>query len=269
MKSICYPESYKISTCNKATKWGCNHEKTARDAYFQKAVERHINLIVTDRGLVVHPRYPHLGASPDGYVKCHCCGSGVIEIKCPFSCRDRSFLESVGDRNFCLVRSEDDNFVLKKQHSYFYQVQLQMKLCDVKFCDFVIWRTDELVVNRIMRDDDFLKEAIDKATVFFKYGILPELVGKWYTRPPPVLSSETEPVDLSTKGEEVTDSEKTWCYCKQVESGKMIMCESEHCKIVWFHFECLKITTAPKRKWFCPDCRKENLAKKGKSQKKS
>jgi len=56
-----------------------------------------------------------------------------------------------------------------------------MKLCDVEFCDFVIWRSDELVVKRIERDDTFLLEAIAKATNFYKYGILPELVGKWYT----------------------------------------------------------------------------------------
>ncbi len=59
-------------------------------------VQRHLNLTINDRGLVILPQYPHLGASPDGYVKCHCCGSGVIEIKCPFSCKDRSFLVKRG-----------------------------------------------------------------------------------------------------------------------------------------------------------------------------
>ena len=67
-----------------------------------------------------------------------------------------------------------------------------MKLCDVEFCDFVIWRSDELVVNRIKRDDSFLMEAINKATKFYKYGILPELVGKWYTRTPSITVSSTQ-----------------------------------------------------------------------------
>ena len=116
LKSICYPESYKFS--NKATKWGCNHEKTAREAYFHKAVKSNLNLTLTDRGLVIHPQYPHLGASPDGFVKCYCCGSGVIEIKCPFSCKDHSFLEAIREKNFCLERSEDDTFILKKKHIF-------------------------------------------------------------------------------------------------------------------------------------------------------
>lgn len=76
---------------------------------------------------------------------------------------------------------------------------------------------------------------------------------------PPTLtvpSSESQASGFPTE-EANTDPEETWCYCKQGESGEMIMCESDKCKITWFHFECLKITTPPKRKWFCPDCRKE------------
>ena len=109
----------------------------------------HFNLTITDKGLVVHPQYPHLGVTPDGYVKCSCCGCGVIEIKCPFSCRDCSFLQAIGENNFCLESSDDGSYVLKKQHAYFYQIQIQMRLCDVNFFDFVIWRSDELVIKRI------------------------------------------------------------------------------------------------------------------------
>ena len=72
------------------------NEKTAREAHFHKVASSHLNLTITAKGLVIHPEYPHLGASPDGYVKCSCCGCGVIEIKCPFSCKDRSFHEAIG-----------------------------------------------------------------------------------------------------------------------------------------------------------------------------
>ena len=65
-------------------------------------------------------------------------GKRVVEVKCPFSCRDKSFDEAVKDREFCL---EEDTFLLKQNHPYYFQVQLQMKLCKVKFCDFVVWGT--------------------------------------------------------------------------------------------------------------------------------
>ena len=59
-----------------------------------------------------------------------------------------------------------------------------MKLFEVKYGDFVVWTTNELVVLRMDRDELFLREAMDRATEFFKYSVLPELMGKWYTRPP-------------------------------------------------------------------------------------
>ena len=262
INSVCYPERYKFSS--KATRWGCDHEKTAREAYFHKVVLCHLNLTITDRGLVIHPDYPYLGATPDGFVKCSCCGCGVIEIKCSFSCNDRSFLQAIGEKNFCLERSEDDSFVLKKQHAYFYQCQLQMQMCAVYFCDFVIWKSDELVINRIKRNDAFLMETIDKATKFFKYGILPELVGKWYTRSPQIMDPSSSQASTSASPGKETDTPETWSYCNTEESGTMIFCDNEKCPIKWFHVNCLKITNIPKKKWFCPDCRKEKTTSRRK-----
>ena len=44
-------------------------EKKARgELYFHKAELSHLNLTLTDIGLVVHPQYPYLGASPDGAI---------------------------------------------------------------------------------------------------------------------------------------------------------------------------------------------------------
>ncbi len=35
----------------------------------------------------------------------------------------------------------------------------------------------------------------------------------------------------------------------------MICCDNKACKIEWFHFNCVKLTTKPKGKWYCPNCR--------------
>ena len=56
-------------------------------------------------------------------------------MKCPFSCRDKSSNEAIKDREFCL---EENTFLLKQDDLYYFQVQLQMKLCKVKYCDFVV-----------------------------------------------------------------------------------------------------------------------------------
>ena len=73
-----------------------------------------------------------------------------------------------------------------------------MKLCDVSFCDFVMWKSDEFIVCRIETDDIFLTEAIDKATNFYKYDILPELVGKWYTRIQPIEQATSSALSSQT-----------------------------------------------------------------------
>ena len=39
-----------------------------------------------------------------------------------------------------------------------------------------------MFIERIFCDEQFILDAIDKATAFIKIGILPELVGKWYTK---------------------------------------------------------------------------------------
>ena len=56
-------------------------------------------------------------------------------------------------------------------------------------------------------------------------------------------------------------NEETCCYCNGPDEGKMICCDDEECAIQWFHVDCLKITSIPKGKWYCPDCRKTTKGK--------
>ena len=63
-------------------------------------VKEHPGFSVCKSGLVIHPLYPHMGASPDGLIKCRCCGPGVLEVKCPFSCKDKSFMEATAGKFF-------------------------------------------------------------------------------------------------------------------------------------------------------------------------
>ena len=123
-----------------------------------------------------------------------------------------------------------------------------------------------------------------KSESLFKKAVLPELVGKYFTRLPgtvPRSSSENELVENSSeKNVENTqcsnvlvetykqslnvqntnsdkDNEETFCYCNGVEEGKMVGCDNENCKITWFHFACVNLKKSPKQdKWYCPDCRK-------------
>ncbi len=87
-------------------------------------------------GLIINTSYPHMGASPDGLINCDCCGKGVIEIKCPYTCVDKSFQEATSQRSFFMELVEGE-YSLKKDHAYFYQIQMQLKSGSV-YCDFVV-----------------------------------------------------------------------------------------------------------------------------------
>lgn len=55
--------------------------------------------------------------------------------------------------------------------------------------------------------------------------------------------------------ETIDPDEPTYCLCDQISFGEMILCDNDLCPIEWFHFSCVSLTTKPKGKWFCPNCR--------------
>jgi len=50
--------------------------------------------------------------------------------------------------------------------------------------DFIVWSKEGTLIERIERDTTFMDAQKENVTHFFKYGILPEVIGKWYTRKP-------------------------------------------------------------------------------------
>ena len=70
--------------------WGCQHEDDARQQYITVLQQQHRNLQTSSSGLIIDPAIPFMGASPDGFSTCDCCGERTIEIKCPFSMRNVS-----------------------------------------------------------------------------------------------------------------------------------------------------------------------------------
>ena len=48
-------------------------------------------------------------------------------------------------------------------------------------------------------------------------------------------------------------SEPLYCTCRRMQFGKMVGCESDDCKIEWFHYGCVGLKEEPEV-WFCADC---------------
>ena len=284
IKTICYPEAF--SFISKQTDWGCKHEKEARKMYMKISKSHHKEFEVTENGLFINPQWPFIGASPDGIISCHCCTKGVLEIKCPYCHREESIeVAAANDRKFCL-NERNGSLYLDHSHPYFYQVQTQIFVCNVLYCDFCVCTfangEDEqsIHIERIYRNAEFWNDCVSKANCFFRTCILPELLGNWYTRPSIPISNKDQP----SKNERTDESQQqpdhqshqsehdagssehdqnnqppqTFCYCKGPDAGKMIACDNSDCVTEWFHIDCLKIDakSIPKGKWYCPDCRK-------------
>lgn len=221
-----------------ALKWGTDHEDVARQAYIRHA-RSHLNLSVSSSGLVVNPLYPYIGASPDGVVTCQCCGQGLLEIKCPYKFKDVSPIveEALNDKNYCL-KKDKECVQLSLTHPYYHQVQGQMAVKQLPYCDFVCWTTCGLFVQRITQDKEYLDKYLHHFRSFFIDFLLPELLthkhkpGNGNSCSAPIDGNQTSstPVTLSD-----TPTSKVYCFCQEERTTPMIACDNKYCEIEWFH----------------------------------
>ena len=116
----------------------------------------HTEVGCTPSGLVVNPKYPFLGVSPDAWLTCSCHGRSLIELKCPYHCRGSSLEQLASTKDFCL-REEDGNYSLDENHSYYYQVQCQLNACEIDTCYLVVWSPSEIACIEVTRDVIFFK----------------------------------------------------------------------------------------------------------------
>lgn len=137
------------------------------------------------------------------------------------------------------------------------------------YCDFVLWTEKDIHIERIYPDDDFWHtNVLSYVQPFFTRAILPELLGKFYSRTSDEeLLIVTRPPSSSTTPESDKSRTPTYCYCNGPDEGAMVGCDNPSCRFQWFHFDCLGLKAQPKAKhWYCPDCRKLRFSKKEKKE---
>ncbi|KAM3914026.1 uncharacterized protein RB166_019203 [Leptodactylus fuscus] len=153
--------------------WGIENEGKAREKFIQEEQGKHQEFSCRKAGLVVNTKWPHLGASPDGFTECICCGKGIVEIKCPFTYKMSTIEEALEDPKFYLEKNKK----LKPNHQYYTQVQGQLFLTRAKFCFFVVFIHDEVTYSKIYPDTKFWEEALKpKLDSFYIKYVLPEIL---------------------------------------------------------------------------------------------
>ena len=134
------------SFSNAAMEWGTEQEPNAKAAYAAKT-----GILVEDVGFIDHPTVAMSGASPDGFAE-----EGLVEIKCP---NTATHLEYIFDG--------------KPPQKYVTQMQWQMACAGKPWCDFVSYdpRLPErlqLLVVRVLRDDDYIKMLEQEVNTFLQ-----------------------------------------------------------------------------------------------------
>lgn len=238
IKSICYPT--KMIFHSKATSWGIHHENNAVEEYATSMKgENHEGFQLNEVGLIINSKWPQFGATPDRLVYCECCSRGCLEVKCPYLLYTndvQDIHEYLRMKSSCLV-AYDGIITLKKTHSYYYQIQMQLFISQSHYCDFVIWSPNIFFKERILPDVEMWERNLETAKHFHSQVIMPELMAKYFT-------SEEGAAELIH-----------YCICNGVDDGRaMIKCDGDDCQIEWFHFDCVELVDTPDVPWYCDRC---------------
>ena len=136
-------------------------------------LEEKLDCKIEKSGFFIDEIQPWLGASPDGLIG----EDKLVEIKCPSSAYDHTPEEAVelGLLKFCHFDNHR-KIKLKPQHSYMYQVQGQLHICDRKMCFFVIWTPKGMSVEQIYRDRSYWDRMSPKLEEFYKESLLPAII---------------------------------------------------------------------------------------------
>jgi len=128
---------------NDAMRWGTETEPQARSMYELKS-----SYYVHEVAFIELNDY--VGVSPDGLIG----DDGMLEIKCPTTITQ-------------IKRALSDDY----SKDYYTQIQCQLWVAEREWCDFVSFdpRLDieaSYLIQRVKRDEDFIKNMKDKVDVF-------------------------------------------------------------------------------------------------------
>ena len=122
-------------------------------------------------------RTPILGATPDGAVFDASNAEepfGFLEVKCPYAQRNVTPAEACLTPGFCCTLQVNPDgttqLFLRTNHIYYAQVQGQMAVGNRPWCDFVIYTTKGINVQRIQFDKVYWeKTLLTKCSVCVMY----------------------------------------------------------------------------------------------------
>jgi hypothetical protein len=173
LKKILKQETVDLSRI-KAVSFGKTNEQKALAMYNSEMSLKHRSFILNGCGLIVDQIFPIFAATPDGSRKCKCHGNGIVEVKCSYKHRDEAIRDIPSiDTSFYL---EKETLKLKKNHRYYTQIQFQMYVAKVDFCDFVVYTNKGIYIQTIKFDKEFVDALVLKCKNIAYKTVIPAIL---------------------------------------------------------------------------------------------
>lgn len=160
--SKCYAQSIVSPRhfSNAAMKWGKNNEMRAIAQY-----EKTTGSKITKLGFCISSKYNFFGSSPDGISDD---GEIVLEVKCPYSIKDK----------VPAAAKYLKNGFLNRNHQYYFQCQSHMLVTGAKRCDFVIFTEKEIYIENIKFSETFCSRMITDVKNYYEKIFVYEYINK-------------------------------------------------------------------------------------------
>ena len=141
-------------------------------SYYEKYFKSHVYIKVEPCGLVTDEQNYALGASPDGKVSLND-SYGILEVK--FS----GEYKNVDPKDVCFISKNpwirycknSKEITIRKTHSYYDQIQMQLALTCQSFCDFIFYTNKGMVID-LVEFDECAWNTLSKRVLKFYFNCL-------------------------------------------------------------------------------------------------
>ena len=164
-QSLIHPKPFS----SKYVAHGINYEPVGVQEYEKFMFNRKTPVAVLKSGLVVVKSFPVFGATSDAKVidfGCSLC-FGLAEVICRHTKFNVTPLDACSDPDFFMEKIDENHCRLKRNHGYYTQVQGQMGITGAKWCNFIVYTSKGLSVERIAFDPVFWQNLRNKLIHYY------------------------------------------------------------------------------------------------------
>lgn len=162
----------------KACQWGHDHEEDGIKSFVADYRKSHTGIQIERPGLMIHPKFGYLRASPDALIRCECCDDvTLLEVKCPLIKTDPISAINNKEVNWVTTVDGSPRLIPGDTRGYHEQMQLLMAVVGTSKGFLCIWTPQgHCVINVAFDEHLFIDQIIPACYNFFTTHLVPAIV---------------------------------------------------------------------------------------------